>query len=207
MLSEVEKQGVAKAQIQILAALTRLRQVACDPRLIKLPGEGSDDTSGKLEALKEILSEAVSGGHRLLIFSQFVEMLKLIRNVLEEEDIAYEYLDGSTKDRLARVDRFNKDTSIPAFLISLKAGGTGLNLTGADTVVHFDPWWNPARRRPSDRSRSSHRPNQGRQRLPLCLRAARSRRRSCSCRRRSDSSSPTCSALRAARSRGSQELT
>jgi superfamily II DNA or RNA helicase len=144
VLSEVEKQGVSKAQIQILAALTRLRQAACDPRLTKLNGEWNDDTSGKLSALREILSEAVAGGHRVLVFSQFVEMLQLIKSTLDQDGIRYEYLDGSTKDRQERVDRFNKDETCSAFLISLKAGGTGLNLTGADTVVHFDPWWNPA---------------------------------------------------------------
>ena len=144
ILSTVEKQGVAKAQIQILAALTRMRQVACDPRLTKLSGEWSLETSGKLQALQEIVEEAVAGGHRILIFSQFVTMLHIIRELLDESGVVYEYLDGSTKDRLARVDRFNEDESINAFLISLKAGGTGLNLTGADTVIHFDPWWNPA---------------------------------------------------------------
>jgi SNF2 family DNA or RNA helicase len=144
VLSEVEKQGVQKAHIQILAALTRLRQAACDPRLTKLNGEWNDDTSGKLSALREILSEAVAGGHRVLVFSQFVEMLQLIKTALDQDGVKYEYLDGSTKDRQVRVDRFNTDESYSAFLISLKAGGTGLNLTGADTVVHFDPWWNPA---------------------------------------------------------------
>lgn len=145
VLSEVEKQGVSKAQIQILAALTRLRQVACDPRLMQIEGrEFSDEDSGKLGALKEIVSEAVEGGHRVLVFSQFVQMLSHIRAMLEADGVAYEYLDGSTKDRLEKVDSFNQDESIPVFLISLKAGGTGLNLTGADTVVHFDPWWNPA---------------------------------------------------------------
>lgn len=144
LLSTVEKKGVAKAQIQILAALTRMRQVACDPRLTKLSGDWSDETSGKLSALREIVEEAVAGGHRMLIFSQFVSMLTLIRRMLEELGVVYEYLDGSTKDRMDRVDHFNSDESVPAFLISLKAGGTGLNLTGADTVIHFDPWWNPA---------------------------------------------------------------
>jgi SNF2 family DNA or RNA helicase len=144
VLSAVEKDGVNKAQIQILAALTRMRQVACDPRLMGLSGEWSAETSGKLSALKEIVDEAVAGGHRLLVFSQFVTMLTLIREMLDEAGVTYEYLDGSTKDRQARVDHFNKDESVDAFLISLKAGGTGLNLTGADTVVHFDPWWNPA---------------------------------------------------------------
>lgn len=144
LMSEVEKKGVGKSQIQILAALTRMRQVACDPRLTNLNGEWSEETSGKLQALKEIVEEAVAGGHRLLIFSQFVTMLGLIRKMLDEIGVVYEYLDGSTKDRQERVDRFNTDESLNAFLISLKAGGTGLNLTGADTVVHFDPWWNPA---------------------------------------------------------------
>ena len=145
VMSEVEKQGVSRAQIQILAALTRLRQVACDPRLMKLPDtDFTASESGKLGALREIISEAVDGGHRVLVFSQFVEMLNHIRAALDEDDVVYEYLDGSTKDRIERVDRFNQDDSVPVFLISLKAGGTGLNLTGADTVVHFDPWWNPA---------------------------------------------------------------
>ncbi len=145
VLSEVEKKGIAKSQIQILAALTRLRQVACDPRLMKLEThdfEAAD--SGKLVALRELLESAVEGGHRVLVFSQFVTMLQHIRDALDEDDIAYEYLDGSTKDRAERVDRFNDDEDLKVFLISLKAGGTGLNLTGADTVIHFDPWWNPA---------------------------------------------------------------
>jgi superfamily II DNA or RNA helicase len=145
VLSEVEKNGVSKAQIQILVALTRLRQVACDPRLMKLPDTDFDaDDSGKLGALREIIDEAVDGNHRVLVFSQFVSMLNHIRAALDTDGVQYEYLDGSTKDRIERVDRFNEDASIPVFLISLKAGGTGLNLTGADTVVHFDPWWNPA---------------------------------------------------------------
>ncbi|MBX3248848.1 MAG: SNF2 helicase associated domain-containing protein [Myxococcales bacterium] len=146
VLSEVEKNGVQKSQIQILAALTRLRQVACDPRLVKEfeTKQFAAADSGKLGALREILQNAVSGGHRVLIFSQFVTMLQHIRAAIEEDGITYEYLDGSTKDRIERVERFNADPSIGVFLISLKAGGTGLNLVGADTVVHFDPWWNPA---------------------------------------------------------------
>ncbi len=144
ILGEVEKVGVAKAHIQILAALTRLRQVACDPRLLNLPRSFGDEDSGKLQALRELLSEAYEGGHRVLVFSQFVSMLTLIRRALEEDGIKYEYLDGSTKDRQERVERFQTDPTVTCFLISLKAGGMGLNLTGADTVVHFDPWWNPA---------------------------------------------------------------
>ena len=145
VLSEVEKKGVSKAQIQILAALTRLRQVACDPRLMKLPEkEFAHEDSGKLMALREIVSEAIEGGHRVLVFSQFVTMLGHIREALEADGVPYEYLDGSTKDRIEKVDAFNENPDVPVFLISLKAGGTGLNLTGADTVIHFDPWWNPA---------------------------------------------------------------
>ncbi len=144
VMGEVEKNGLAKSQIQILAGLTRLRQAACDPRLLGLPREFSDDDSGKLTALRELLQTCVEGGHRVLVFSQFVSMLTLIRRALKEDKIGYEYLDGSTKDRQACVDNFQRDDGPPVFLISLKAGGSGLNLTAADTVIHFDPWWNPA---------------------------------------------------------------
>jgi SNF2 family DNA or RNA helicase len=144
VLGEVERVGLAKSQIQILAGLTKLRQAACDPRLLGLPRDFSDDDSGKLVALRELIAEAVEGGHKVLVFSQFVMMLKIIEKAMKEDRVAYEYLDGSTKDRAARVDRFQNDPTVPVFLISLKAGGTGLNLTAADTVIHFDPWWNPA---------------------------------------------------------------
>ena len=90
------------------------------------------------------MQTCVAGGHRVLVFSQFVSMLTLIRRALEEDGVAYEYLDGSTKDRAERVENFQSDDGPPVFLISLKAGGSGLNLTAADTVIHFDPWWNPA---------------------------------------------------------------
>ncbi len=95
-------------------------------------------------ALRELIAEAVEGGHKVLVFSQFVMMLKLIEKAMKEDGVPYEYLDGATKDRQERVERFQNDPTVPVFLISLKAGGTGLNLTAADTVVHFDPWWNPA---------------------------------------------------------------
>ncbi len=144
VLGEVDRVGMAKAHIQILAALTRLRQVACDPRLLGLPRAFGDADSGKLETLRELIQEAYAGGHRVLLFSQFVSMLTLIRRAMEADGIKYEYLDGSTKDRQERVDRFQNDPTCTVFLISLKAGGMGLNLTGADTVIHFDPWWNPA---------------------------------------------------------------
>ena len=92
----------------------------------------------------DLLDEAIDGGHRVLVFSQFVSMLTLLRNELEQRDLTYCYLDGSTKNRMESVRQFNTNRQIPVFLISLKAGGTGLNLTGADMVIHFDPWWNPA---------------------------------------------------------------
>jgi SNF2 family DNA or RNA helicase len=91
-----------------------------------------------------VLDEATDGGHRILVFSQFVSVLTLLKHELKQQEIPFCYIDGSTKDRLGEADRFNDNEDIPVFLISLKAGGTGLNLTGADTVVHFDPWWNPA---------------------------------------------------------------
>jgi superfamily II DNA or RNA helicase len=144
VMGEVERVGIARSHLHILAGLTKLRQAACDPRLLGLPREFSHDDSGKLSAMRELVEEVESGGHKVLIFSQFVSMLKLIREALDEDRVKYEYLDGSTVDRLERVDRFQNDPTIPAFLISLKAGGTGLNLTAADTVIHFDPWWNPA---------------------------------------------------------------
>lgn len=144
VMGEVERVGVAKSQLHILAGLTKLRQAACDPRLLGLPREFSHEDSGKLSALRELVDEVESGGHKVLIFSQFVSMLKLMAQALDEDKIRYEYLDGSTTDRPERIDRFQSDPTIPVFLISLKAGGSGLNLTAADTVIHFDPWWNPA---------------------------------------------------------------
>jgi superfamily II DNA or RNA helicase len=144
IMGEVERVGVAKSQLHILAGLTKLRQAACDPRLLGLPREFSHDDSGKLSALRELIDEAESGGHKVLVFSQFVSMLKLVREALDEDKIRYEYLDGSTIDRQERIERFQEDPTVPVFLISLKAGGSGLNLTAADTVIHFDPWWNPA---------------------------------------------------------------
>ncbi len=144
VFGEIDRVGIGKSQIMILAGLTRLRQAACDPRLLKLSGDFKDEDAGKLDALREIIQEAIQSGHRTLVFSQFVEMLSLIRKALERDGVAYEYLDGSTKDRQDKVDHFNRNEAVPVFLISLKAGGSGLNLTGADTVVHFDPWWNPA---------------------------------------------------------------
>lgn len=144
VMGEVERSGLAKSQLHILAGLTKLRQAACDPRLLGLPRPYSHDDSAKLGALRELVEEAQSGGHKVLIFSQFVSMLKIIREALNEDKVKYEYLDGSTKDRDSAIENFQTDPTITAFLISLKAGGSGLNLTAADIVIHYDPWWNPA---------------------------------------------------------------
>jgi superfamily II DNA or RNA helicase len=132
-----------KRRIAVLTALLRLRQACCDLRLLGDLTTDADQASAKLELLGELLSEAIDGGHRVLVFSQFVTMLQLAREKLIANGIESCYLDGSTKDRGREVDRFQNGDA-PVFLISLKAGGTGLNLTAADTVVHFDPWWNPA---------------------------------------------------------------
>ncbi len=140
VLAATEKSG--KGRLQILNALTRLRQICCDLRLLNLP-DVQPQASGKLAMFQELLEQVLDGGHRVLVFSQFVSMLKLLRESLDEQSIEYCYLDGGTQDRGAVVQRF-QSTEIPVFLISLKAGGVGLNLTGADTVIHFDPWWNPA---------------------------------------------------------------
>ena len=136
------EKNTGKSRMAALTALLRLRQACCDLRLLGL--EKTDDDSSKLEMLDELIQEAIDGGHRVLVFSQFVTMLKLIRVRLDSAEIPYAYLDGSTKDRAAEVDRFQNSDALPVFLISLKAGGVGLNLSAADTVIHFDPWWNPA---------------------------------------------------------------
>ncbi len=138
----MQEAGFAESRIKLLSILTRLRQIACDPSLFL---EDYDGGSGKLDMLEEVMEEAVAGGHRVLVFSQFTGMLVRIARRLKDRSIPYFYLDGSTPalERLRLVKEFNEGT-VPAFLISLKAGGTGLNLTGADMVIHYDPWWNPA---------------------------------------------------------------
>ena len=127
----------------ILPYLTRLRQVCVDPGMFL---EGYKGGSGKLEMLSELIPEYLGQGHRILIFSQFVKALDSVRAMLEKKNIPFYFLSGSTsaKDRLDMMDSFNSGSGIDVFLISLKAGGTGLNLTGADTVIHLDPWWNVA---------------------------------------------------------------
>ena len=144
VFAKFNEKGQAVSQASILAALLRLRQVCCHPDLLKDFIAHDGIGSGKFEALQDMLEEIISEGHRILLFSQFVEMLKIVKSWLEYKGIRHEYLTGETQDRQERVDRFNNDPGIPIFLISLKAGGTGLNLTGADYVIHYDPWWNPA---------------------------------------------------------------
>ena len=140
--SEIEENGVEKSRMKILAALTRLRQICCHPSTFLENYQGG---SGKLELLMELIPEAIANDHRILVFSQFTSMLRLIENELKDLEIPYFYLEGATptQDRSDYVKRFNNGEG-KVFLISLKAGGTGLNLTGADTVIHYDPWWNPA---------------------------------------------------------------
>lgn len=145
--SELLNTKGAKKQISrfdILATLLRLRQICCNPALLPDVDGAEHLPSAKTELLLELLSENIDSGHKVLLFSQFTSLLAIIRKELDALGIPYEYLDGSTKDRQERVDHFNNSPEIPVFLLSLKAGGTGLNLTGADTVVLYDPWWNPA---------------------------------------------------------------
>ncbi len=147
VLADVDEKGMAKSQMSILDALLKLRQICCHPRLLKLDMpdfNAASLTSGKFEAFKDMVIDIVEEGHKVLVFSQFVQMLHIIRSWLEMTDIPFCYLDGSSKDRIEQVDKFNNSPEIPIFLISLKAGGTGLNLTSADYVIHYDPWWNPA---------------------------------------------------------------
>lgn len=140
----VEKEGFNKSRMEILKTLLRLRQTCNHIDLLKLEGVKSKNPSAKMELFFELLNEAMDSQHRVLVFSQFTSMLAILKEEMNERKIKYCYLDGSTKDRQDVVRKFNKDHTVPVFLMSLKAGGTGLNLTGADMVIHFDPWWNPA---------------------------------------------------------------
>lgn len=138
---QIDLNGYESSRMQILAALTRLRQICCHPSLfIKDYNEGSS----KLEQCMEIVQEAVNGGHKILLFSGYTSMFEIIEKELKQSNIKYFKLTGSTKveERMKLVDEFNENPEIQVFLISLKAGGTGLNLTGADMVIHYDPWWN-----------------------------------------------------------------
>ena len=143
LLGRVARDGIKKSKIQILEALLRLRQAACHPGLID-KAKRSGESSAKLDVLLPQLREVFDEGHKTLVFSQFTSMLAIVRQRLDAEGIPYEYLDGRTRDRQARVQSFQNDPDCKVFLISLKAGGLGLNLTAADYIFLLDPWWNPA---------------------------------------------------------------
>jgi SNF2 family DNA or RNA helicase len=138
----IESDGLRRSKIQVLEALLRLRQAACHPGL--LDTASAKRSSTKLDLLLQQLEDVVSEERKALVFSQFTSLLKIVRNRLDELGLDYEYLDGRTRNRARRVERFQKDPECRLFLISLKAGGLGLNLTAAEYVFLLDPWWNPA---------------------------------------------------------------
>jgi hypothetical protein len=142
LLDRIDRQGVGRSKVQVLEALLRLRQAACHPGLIDKSRVA--EPSAKLDTLLARLDEVADEDHKALVFSQFTSMLAIVRRRLDEAGVVYEYLDGRTRDRAARVQRFQSDPTCKLFLISLKAGGVGLNLTAADYVFLLDPWWNPA---------------------------------------------------------------
>jgi superfamily II DNA or RNA helicase len=140
---EIEERGLKRSQIVILDALLKMRQVCCDPRLLKIDSAKNVKESAKLQFLIDTLPEMIEENRKILLFSQFTSMLALIEIELKKLNIPYVILTGQTKDRQTPINEFQSG-KVPLFLISLKAGGTGLNLTAADTVIHYDPWWNPA---------------------------------------------------------------
>ncbi|HEY5583201.1 MAG TPA: DEAD/DEAH box helicase [Ruminiclostridium sp.] len=142
LIAQINESGTQKNHIEILTALTRLRQICAHPSTFL---DNYDGGSGKLDLAMEIIKESINSGHSVLLFSQFTKMLKIIRDELENNNINYYYLDGTMKpeERVIEIDNFSSDKEA-VFLISLKAGGTGLNLIKADIIIHFDPWWNPA---------------------------------------------------------------
>jgi SNF2 family DNA or RNA helicase len=142
LLSRVEREGVRKSKMHILEALLRLRQAACHPGLVD--ERRANAPCAKFDALLPQLTELREEGHKSLVFSQFTSFLALLRARLDHDGVPYEYLDGRTRDREAHVHRFQTDPDCRLFLISLKAGGLGLNLTAAEYVFLLDPWWNPA---------------------------------------------------------------
>lgn len=141
ILDQIDTHGLNGSQFVLLQGLTKLRQIANHPALVD---EGYEASSGKMDDLLEMLESAISEGHKILIFSQFVKHLGLLRRHLDKQKLAYAYLDGATKDRQQQVENFQNNDKLRLFLISLKAGGVGLNLTKADYVFLLDPWWNPA---------------------------------------------------------------
>lgn len=142
LLGRIDSRGLAQSKMQILEALLRLRQAACHPGLLDV--DRFEESSAKLEVLLPQLEEVTEEGHKALVFSQFTSLLAIVRDRLDKDKIDYEYLDGKTRDRQSHVERFQNDPNCKLFLISLKAGGVGLNLTAAEYVFLLDPWWNPA---------------------------------------------------------------
>jgi superfamily II DNA or RNA helicase len=142
LLDRIAREGIGKAKMHVLEALLRLRQAACHPGLIDK--KRVKEASAKLDLLTPQLAELFEEGHKVLVFSQFTSFLSILRDQLDRENLHYEYLDGKTRDRQGRVDKFQTDPDCKLFLISLKAGGLGLNLTAAEYVYLLDPWWNPA---------------------------------------------------------------
>ncbi len=141
ILNQIKDEGLNRSKMKVLEGLTKLRQISIHPAMVE---PNYKKSSGKFEALWNILEDLLSEKHKVLLFSQFVKSLSLVRQHLDAQKINYAYLDGSSKNRQKIIEQFQKDDKIPVFLISLKAGGLGLNLTSADYVIHLDPWWNPA---------------------------------------------------------------
>jgi non-specific serine/threonine protein kinase len=163
VLARIDAHGVEGATVHVLAALTRLRQICAHPGLIFEEYRDEPEASGKFDAFIETVDEILSGGHRLIVFSAFASMLRIMRSKFDTQGLAYGYLDGTTRDRdrSTEVDRFMRPDGPPVFLCSLKAGGVGLTLTAADYVILYDPWWNPAvERQAIDRTHriGQHRP-------------------------------------------------
>jgi non-specific serine/threonine protein kinase len=141
LVGMIDQSGLQSARFHVLEGLLRLRQAACHPRLVDRTYAGG---SGKLDTLIESLTTLRAEGHKVLVFSQFVSVLRIVEEELDKLGLRYVILEGKTRDRTTPVDQFQSDPNIPFFLISLKAGGVGLNLTAADYVIQIDPWWNPA---------------------------------------------------------------
>jgi len=141
LLGMIDEAGMENARMKILEGLLRLRQLCIHPALVEPTYKGN---SAKFELLLETMDTLQAEGHKALVFSQFVQTLKLLSTQMQDRGLSYTYLDGKTRNRHERVDQFQGNPSLSFFLISLKAGGVGLNLTAADYVLHIDPWWNPA---------------------------------------------------------------
>ena len=141
--NKMKEKDLTKDKITIFSYLTKLRQLALDPGILV---DGYIGGSGKIDVTVDLINEFINNNHKILLFSQFTSVLDNIKTIFDAEGIEYFYLDGSTKasERVSLVNEFNNSNKVKVFLISLKAGGTGLNLTSADVVIHFDPWWNPA---------------------------------------------------------------